>query len=130
MQNFAENQNETEDESGDAGENAHAGGFRVTDVSLVEGTDVSFVGPVAKQILHNWSIAPKQPQPSLQQNLVMAPRMQGPGGMGGGGMSGGGMGAGGMVSSPYNNGGGGYRQNPPQQAGQMALVKNGKPSEE
>lgn len=129
MQNFAENQNETEDEGGGAGENAHAGGFRVTDVSLVEGTDVSFVGPVAKQILHNWSIAPKQPQPSLQQNLMMTPRMQGPGGMGGGGMGAGGMG-GGAMTAPYNNGGSAYRQNPSQQTGHMTVVKNGKPSEE
>ncbi|TNE32246.1 MAG: hypothetical protein EP349_02200 [Alphaproteobacteria bacterium] len=123
MQNFAENLSKSEEESGGAGKNAHPGGFRVTDVALVEGTDISFVGPVAKQILHNWSIAPKQPQPSLQQNLMMAPRMQGPSGMGGGGMMGGGM-----PASPYNNGGG-YRQTTPQ-VGQMNVVKNGKPSEE
>ena len=120
MQNFAEDLNKTEEESGGAGENAHPGGFRVSDVSLVEGTDVSFVGPVAKQILHNWSIAPKQPQPSLQQNLMMTPRMQGPGGMGGGGMRGGGS----MM------GGGAYQQTPPQQAGHMAVVKTGTASEE
>lgn len=125
MQNFAEDLNKSEEESGGAGENAHPGGFRVTDVSLVEGTDVSFVGPVAKQILHNWSIAPKQPQPSLQQNLVMAPRMQGPGGMGGGGGT---MGGGGMPASPYNNGGS-YHQTPAQ-VGQMSVVKTVKPSEE
>lgn len=128
MQNFAENLNKTEDEGGGAGENAHAGGFRVTDVSLVEGTDVSFVGPVAKQILHNWSIAPKQPQPSLQQNLMMAPRMQGPGGMGG--MGGGGMSGGAAMSAPAYNNGGTHRQSTPQQAGHMTVVKNGKPSEE
>lgn len=124
MQNFAADLNKKEEESGGAGENAHPGGFRVSDVSLVEGTDVSFVGPVAKQILHNWSIAPKQPQPSLQQNLVMAPRMQGPGGMGGGGMMGGGA-----MASPYNNGGA-YRQTPPQHNGKMAVVKGGNSSEE
>ncbi len=64
-------------------DSAHAGGFRITDLSLVEGTDLSFVGPVAKGYLHNWSIAPEKPQPSLQHNLTMAPSM--PGGMGGGG---------------------------------------------
>lgn len=63
-------------------DSAVAGGFRITDLSLVEGTDLSFVGPVAKGYLHNWSIAPEKPQPSLQHNLTMAPRM--PGGMGGG----------------------------------------------
>ena len=120
MQNFAEDLNKTEEESGGAGDNAHPGGFRVTDVSLVEGTDVSFVGPVAKQILHNWSIAPKRPQPSLQQNLMMTPRMQGPGSMGGGGM----RGSGSMM------GGGAYPQTPPQQTGHMAVVKAGTASEE
>ena len=64
-------------------DSAHAGGFRITDLSLVEGTDLSFVGPVAKGYLHNWSIAPEKPQPSLQHNLAMAPKM--PSGMGGGG---------------------------------------------
>lgn len=86
MQYYAEDQREKTTASNDDGdsqngsEHAHAGGFRITDFSLVEGADLSFVGPVAKGILHNWGIAPKQPQPTLQNNLTMAPRMPGMGG--------------------------------------------------
>jgi len=130
VHNFAEFIAEKQDDETETDQNVHLGGFRLADVSILEGTDISFVGPVAKQILHNWSIAPKQPQPTMQHSLKMAPQMPGPGGMGGG--RGGGM-PGGRPGSPYGNGAYGGQQGS-QQGGsanspKIGLVKSVEPQE-